>query len=165
MARFSSRGHNALCEACRVLMTRGIIGSFEIRKPCLDYPCMTGDIEKVAGLTVYEPEDGVVHFARWRPLDQNAVSRSAVLAPSRESDGAGRGLRHKRAIWCRRGPNGRGCGMSLVHQQCRSTVGQRGHLAWPAPNLPPSRDQARHSTDDFPMPLFHTRMKAARQAR
>ena len=28
-------------------------------------------IEKAAGLTVYEPDDGVVHFARWRPFDQN----------------------------------------------------------------------------------------------
>jgi hypothetical protein len=82
--------HNALCEACRVLMSRGIVGHFETRKPGIKYPCMIGDIEEVAGLTVYEPDDGVVHFARWRPLDQNAVSRSAVLAPAREEDGAGR---------------------------------------------------------------------------
>jgi hypothetical protein len=41
---------------------------------------LTGDIETSAGLTVYEPDDGVVQFARWRPLDQNAVSRSAVSA-------------------------------------------------------------------------------------
>jgi hypothetical protein len=83
--------HNALCEACRVLMSRGIIGSFEIRKPGLDYPCMTGDIEKVADLTVYEPDDGTVHFGRWRPFDQNTPSRSAVPAPAREDVGAGRG--------------------------------------------------------------------------
>jgi hypothetical protein len=31
-----------------------------------------------------------VHFARWRPFDQNAVSRSAVLAPAREGEVAGR---------------------------------------------------------------------------
>jgi hypothetical protein len=42
-------GCNALCEACRVLMSRGIIGSFETRKPGINYPCMTGDIEKTAG--------------------------------------------------------------------------------------------------------------------
>jgi hypothetical protein len=41
-----------------------------------------------AGLIVYEPDDGLVHFARWRRFDQNAVSRSAALA--REDDGAGR---------------------------------------------------------------------------
>ena len=72
-------------------MSRGIIGSFETRKPGIDYPCMTGDIEKTAGLTANEPDDGVVQFTRWRPLDQNAVSRSAVPPPARDDDGAGRG--------------------------------------------------------------------------
>jgi hypothetical protein len=81
--------HSALCEACRVLMSRGIIGSFETRKPGLDYPCMIGDIENTAGLTVYEPNDGTVHFVRWRPFDQNAASRSAVLPSAREDDAAG----------------------------------------------------------------------------
>src|SRR5262245_15102325 len=51
---------------------------------------MSGDIVSTAGLTVHEPNDGVVHFARWRPFNQNAVSRSAVLAPAREEDMAGR---------------------------------------------------------------------------
>jgi hypothetical protein len=82
--------HNAVCEACRVLMSRGVLGAFEIRKTGIDYPCMSGDIEKVAGLTVNEPDDGVVHFARWRPFNEDAVSRSAVLAPAREDDGSGR---------------------------------------------------------------------------
>jgi hypothetical protein len=82
--------HNAVCEACRVLMSRGIVGPFETWKQGILYPCMMGDIEKVAGLSVYEPDDGGVHFARWRPLDQNAVSLSAVLAPAREEDAAGK---------------------------------------------------------------------------
>jgi hypothetical protein len=73
-----------------VSMSRGIVDLFETRDPGIDNPCMTGLIEKTAGLTVYEPDDGVVHFARWRPFDQNAVSRSADLAPAREDDGAGR---------------------------------------------------------------------------
>ena len=68
-----------------VAMSRGIVGLFT----SIDYPCMTGLIEKTTGLTVYEPDEGVVHFARLRPLDQNAVSRSAVLAPAREDDGTG----------------------------------------------------------------------------
>jgi hypothetical protein len=72
-------------------MARGITGPFETWKEGIPYACLRGDIEKVAGLTVYEPNDGVVHFARWRPLDQSAVSRSAVLAPAREDDGSGRG--------------------------------------------------------------------------
>jgi hypothetical protein len=79
--------HNAICEACRVLMSRGIIGSFETRTPGIDYPSVTGDIEKMAGLTVYEPDDGVVHFARWRPFGQDAVSLSAVPLPARAEDG------------------------------------------------------------------------------
>jgi hypothetical protein len=70
---------------------RGIVGSYETRKPGIDYPCMIGDIEKTAGLTVYEPDDGLVQFAKWRPLDQNAPSRSAVSAPAREDQVAGRG--------------------------------------------------------------------------
>jgi hypothetical protein len=71
-------------------MSRGIVGPFETRKPGIDYPCMIGDIEKVAGLTVHEPDDGTAHFVRWRPFDQNAPSRSAVLPPARGEDRAGR---------------------------------------------------------------------------
>jgi hypothetical protein len=52
---------------------------------------MVGDIASTAALTVHEADDGVVRFARWRPFDQNAVSRSAVPAPAREEDEAGRG--------------------------------------------------------------------------
>jgi hypothetical protein len=85
--------HNAICETCRVLMSRGITGVFETWKEGIGHPCITGDIQRAAGLTVYEPDDGVVHFARWRPFDQNAVSRSAVSAPAREDDGAGRAAR------------------------------------------------------------------------
>jgi hypothetical protein len=84
------RVHNATSETCRVLISRGIVGAFETWKPDIPYPCMRGDIASTAELTVHEPDDGIVHFARWRPLDQNAVSRSAVLAPAREDDGSGR---------------------------------------------------------------------------
>jgi hypothetical protein len=85
------RVHNAICETCRVLMSRGIAGPFETWKVGIDHPCMSGDITSTAPLTVHEPDDGVVHFARWRPFVQNALSRSAVLAPAREDDGVGRG--------------------------------------------------------------------------
>ena len=54
-----------VCEACRVLMSRGNVGLFEARKLGIDYPCMTGDIEKVAGLTVCEPDAGVA----FRPVE------------------------------------------------------------------------------------------------
>src|SRR5262245_9275230 len=69
-------------------MSRGITGPFETWKPGIDHPCMSGDIASTAGLTDHEPDDGVMHFAKWRPFVQNAVSRSAILAPAREEDGA-----------------------------------------------------------------------------
>ena len=71
-------------------MSRGIVGPFETWKQGTPYPCLRGDIEETAGLTVSEPDDGVVHFARWTPFVQNAVSRSAVQPSAREDDAAGR---------------------------------------------------------------------------
>jgi hypothetical protein len=71
-------------------MALGITGPFETWKEGIPYACLRGDIEKVAGLTVHEPDDGVVHFARWRPFNQVAVSRSAVPSPAREEDAAAR---------------------------------------------------------------------------
>src|SRR5262245_14757937 len=86
----ADRVHNAICETCRVLMSRGIVGTFETWKADISHPCMRGDIISTAELTVHEPDDGLVHFARWRPFRQDAVSRSAVPPPAREDDGAGR---------------------------------------------------------------------------
>jgi hypothetical protein len=83
------RVHNALCETCRVLMSRGIVGAFETWKHNIPYPCMRGDIASTAELTVHEPDDGIVHFARWRPFDQNALSRSPILAPARDRPDTG----------------------------------------------------------------------------
>jgi hypothetical protein len=80
-----------MCPSCRALRARGITGLFETWKEGVPYACMRGDIEKMAGLTVYEPDDGVVQFARWRPFDQNTVSRSAASAPARNDDRAVRG--------------------------------------------------------------------------
>jgi hypothetical protein len=48
-------------------MSRGIVGLFETWKKGIRYPCLRGDIEQTAGLTVYDPDDGTVHFAEWRP--------------------------------------------------------------------------------------------------
>jgi hypothetical protein len=64
-------------------------GPFETWKQGIPYACL-GDIARTAELTVHEPDDGVVHFARWRPLNQDALSGSAVPAPAREDDRAGR---------------------------------------------------------------------------
>jgi hypothetical protein len=83
-------------------MSRGITGPFETWKEAVRYPCMRGDIASTAELTVHEPDDGVVHFAKWRPFAQNAVSRSAAPAPAREEDrvgiwGAGDSMAHSGA--------------------------------------------------------------------
>ncbi len=76
-------------------MARSIVGPFETRKPDIDYPCMIGDIETASGLTVKEPDDGVVHFARGRPFDQNALSRFPILAPARDLPEPGKVLRRR----------------------------------------------------------------------
>jgi hypothetical protein len=60
----------------------GSSGASKPWKAGIDHPCMAADIEKTAGLTVHEPDDNVVHFARWRPFDQNAACRSAFSGPA-----------------------------------------------------------------------------------
>ena len=52
----ADRVHNAICETCRMLMSRGIVGAFETWKEGVPYACMRGDIETTAGLTVKEPD-------------------------------------------------------------------------------------------------------------
>ena len=37
--------HNVVCQARRVLMSRGIVGPFETWKESVPYACMRGDIE------------------------------------------------------------------------------------------------------------------------
>ena len=89
------RVHNPVCESARALMARGITGQFETRKPGIDYACMTGDIEKTAGLTIREPDsvdDGrPVHFTKWKPFDLDAVSHRAGLAPASADTDPGMG--------------------------------------------------------------------------
>jgi glycosyl hydrolase family 25 len=53
--------------ACRVLMARGITGPFETRKSGIDYACMRGDIETIAGLTLEESSTKTPRFKRWQP--------------------------------------------------------------------------------------------------
>jgi hypothetical protein len=48
-------------EACRVRMSRGIVG----RGSRAFRTFLRVDIEKTASLTVYEPDEGMVHYARW----------------------------------------------------------------------------------------------------
>ena len=86
------RVHNPACETCRVLMSRGITGLFETWKVGVSYPCMRGDIEQTAGLTVSEPEihgrDCKPRFKRWKayPSSQDAFPLHSVDAPAREED-------------------------------------------------------------------------------
>jgi hypothetical protein len=78
--------HNAICETCRVLMSRGITGSYETWKACVPYACMRGDIETTAGLTVKEPDKGAITFARW-----NAFPSSPVEPRTRQDNDTGTG--------------------------------------------------------------------------
>ena len=59
--------------AMRVVMSRGITRPFETRKGGINHVCMIGGIERSAGITVYKPDDGMVHCPRWRPFDPDAV--------------------------------------------------------------------------------------------
>jgi hypothetical protein len=52
---------------------------------------------------MHEPDASVVHFARWRPFAQNAVSRSAVSSPAREEEGGAREAADTIARSCARG--------------------------------------------------------------
>jgi hypothetical protein len=90
MERSSSIGCKTLAVRPVGIHVAGILGPFETWKVGIPYPYLTGDIASTAALTVHEPDDGIVQFARWRALDQNAVSRSAVPAPAREEDAAAR---------------------------------------------------------------------------
>src|SRR5262245_914472 len=67
------RTTNPVVASCRALMARGVTGPFEARKPGIGYPCMRGDIEATAGLTIREDADpkGATHptFTRWTPYD------------------------------------------------------------------------------------------------
>jgi hypothetical protein len=80
------RVHNAICETCRVLMSRGITGPYETWKACVPYACMRGDIETTAGLTVKEPDKGAITFARW-----NAFPSSPVEPRTRQDNDTGTG--------------------------------------------------------------------------
>jgi hypothetical protein len=97
------RVHNALCETCRVLMSRGITGPFETWKEGVPHACMQGDIESTAGLTAEEASTKSPRFRSWEPhpRSQNAFSRARGSAPAREDDGVGRGGSpgHERPFW------------------------------------------------------------------
>jgi hypothetical protein len=66
------------CSSCRVLLSRGITGPFETWRKGRPYASIRGNVEKVAGLTVKEPDRGAIAFARW-----NAFPSSPVEARTR----------------------------------------------------------------------------------
>jgi hypothetical protein len=113
------RIRNPICETCRVLMSRGIVGAFETWKAGIPYPSMVGDIEKTAGLTVSEPDipgrDCKPRFKSWKAYSssQDALSLHSVDAPTREEDEAGRGVAADTITRSRVGGFGRGYGMTL----------------------------------------------------
>src|SRR5690349_9011142 len=50
-------------KSARALMARGITGPSRPARPASPYAFMRGDIKTTAGLTVREPDRGLVHFA------------------------------------------------------------------------------------------------------
>jgi hypothetical protein len=86
------RVHNVVCETCRVLMSRGITGPFHTWREGIPYACMSGDIERTAGLTIAEPDirgrDCKPRFVTWRPYpgSQNGLLLHSVDAPAREEE-------------------------------------------------------------------------------
>jgi len=84
--------HNAVCESCRVLMSRGITGHFETWKEGVPYGCLRGDIEITAGVKVEEGSTKSPRFKRWEPHPhlQIALCCARGDAPASEEDAAGR---------------------------------------------------------------------------
>jgi hypothetical protein len=78
---------NPELEACRALMTHGIMGRLEVWRFGKSHADMVvPDIAKAAEWTVEENEKSGPRFVRWRPrpehIPQNAVSLSALFAPA-----------------------------------------------------------------------------------
>ena len=100
--------HNAVCKACRVLMSRGILGPLETWKVGISYPCMTGDIEKVAGLTICEPDDfhcpmiaGFPCLSGITPSADDLSECSRTPSPGQPANGCEKALRNRPRIGVR----------------------------------------------------------------
>jgi hypothetical protein len=87
------RVHNAIFETCRVFMSRHCrrLRDMEARSRLRVHERRHSLYSWIDGARA--PDDGWSISRGGNPFDQNAVSRSAVLAPAREDDGAGRGSR------------------------------------------------------------------------
>jgi hypothetical protein len=66
------------CSSCRVLLARGITGPVETWREGVPSACMRGDVEKVAGLTVKEPDRGAIAFARWNAFPSSPVAEEVT---------------------------------------------------------------------------------------
>jgi hypothetical protein len=83
------RVHNAICETCRGLMSRGITEAFETWKEGILYPCMTGDIASTAQLEVpvpsHEPWRGGIHGPIKRLYRSPALCSNLIYQVSESS--------------------------------------------------------------------------------
>jgi hypothetical protein len=74
---------NPECEACRVLLARGIVGRLETWRFGKSHPDMlVPNIAKAAEWTVGENEDSGPRFVRWRPRPENIPHLSGAFAPA-----------------------------------------------------------------------------------
>ena len=59
--------HQPFLDGCRELMRRGIFGPAEMWDEIRPYPRMVGTVEGAAKLTLRDPDNGRVGFAKWKP--------------------------------------------------------------------------------------------------
>jgi hypothetical protein len=80
---------NPIFDACRALLARGITGRLEVWRKGRASADMQLNIEKGAGLAVWESEKHSLRTVAWRPRFPDAVSSCAVLAASGDGREAG----------------------------------------------------------------------------
>jgi hypothetical protein len=77
---------NPIFDACRALLARGIIGRLEVWRQGKTSADMQLDIERGAGLAIWETATQSLRVVPWRPrpdiTSQNAVSHRAVRPPA-----------------------------------------------------------------------------------
>jgi hypothetical protein len=71
-------------DACRALLAQGITGKLAVWRRGSEFPAMTLDIERAAGLTVSDTDAGGLRIVSWRPFSAedapDAVPSRAVGA-------------------------------------------------------------------------------------
>jgi hypothetical protein len=75
-----------LTDGARALVALGITGSVELWDAERPYPQISGDIERLAGITVKDDRKTSPRFAPWRPFAPDAPRRGDGQPPVREME-------------------------------------------------------------------------------